>query len=307
MRKIQRVELKQGSQEELLPGFSREFPYIASHVELDHFRRPYVPWHWHRTAELFYMESGSLKYTTPKGTWTFPAGTGGFVNANVLHSTEVTPSQGSTIQLLHLFDPSFLSGERGSRMEKKYILPLVSAQDIEMIPLYPENSIHAEILQCIRKAFDLSEESWGYEFRLRNALTDIWMKLLELYPAETSRTGASQTSNETIKQMMLYIQEQYSQSISVQALADAAYISKRACFRIFQENLHMTPLEYIRSYRLQKACQMLISGDASMTDIANACGLGSSSYFGKVFRDEFGCTPQRYRKQWHDSDKTRQK
>ena len=58
----------------------------------------------------------------------------------------------------------------------------------------------------------------------------------------------------------------------------------------------MTPVEYMRSYRLRKACQMLSGSREPVTQIAYACGLGSSSYFGKVFREQFGCTPAEYRK-----------
>lgn len=42
--------------------------------------------------------------------------------------------------------------------------------------------------------------------------------------------------------------------------------------------------EYMTSYRLQMACQMLARGQESITVISHACGLGSSSYFGKVLK-----------------------
>ena len=72
------------------------------------------------------------------------------------------------------------------------------------------------------------------------------------------------------------------------------------CFRLFRETLHMTPIEYIRSYRLQKACQMLANTKDTITQIAYNCGLGSSSHFGKTFREVYHCTPLEYRRNWHD-------
>ena len=95
---------------------------------------------------------------------------------------------------------------------------------------------------------------------------------------------------------MAYVHEHYPESISVRQLAQAGNISKRTCFRLFQENLHMSPLEYIRSYRLQKTCYLLTHTELPITQIAYTCGLGSSSYFSKTFRDAFGCTPMEYRK-----------
>ena len=82
MKISRKVELKPGSYEEELPGISAEFPYIASYVELDKYAGIQSPWHWHKEAELFYMEQGGPEYDTPQGRTAFTAGSGGFVNLN---------------------------------------------------------------------------------------------------------------------------------------------------------------------------------------------------------------------------------
>lgn len=270
MKNIRGIELNDASREELLLDFAADFPYIATCAELDKYTEPFVPWHWHRTVELFYMESGTLEYTTPHGKWAFSAGSGGMVNSNVLHSSAFCLSGGRNIQLLHLFDPSLLSGERGSRIGSKYILPLTTAPGVELILLYPEDPRQALLLEKIQSAFTLQETEWGYEFRLREA--DVRVKLL-----------------------MGYIQEHLSEPISVDQLAQTAHISRRACFRLFQDTLHMPPAAYIQSCRLQKACQMLAKTDEAITHIAYSCGFGSSSYFDKVFHEKYGCSPLVYR------------
>lgn len=302
MRNIQGIELIEGSNEEVLPGFSPDFPYIATCAELDKYLDPTVPWHWHSTVELFYMESGCLEYTTPNGCWVFPAGSGGFVNSNILHASRMKASNESTVQFLHLFDPVFLAGEHGSRMEAKYIHPLTTAPVIEMIALYPDDPEQAGILQGIRQAFQLSDSQWGYEFELRRQLTEIWLKLFDLARPSMKSRDRTDGTDDKVKAMMAYIHEHFHEPISVEQLADAAHVSKRVCFRLFQDNLHMTPVEYMKSYRLRKACQMLTRSKEPVTQIAYACGLGSSSYFGKLFREGFGCSPSEYRKKWHDCD-----
>ena len=83
--------------------------------------------------------------------------------------------------------------------------------------------------------------------------------------------------------MMIYIHEHYREKISIPELAAAAYLSERECYRVFHDCLHMTPVEYITTYRLQIACQMLAKGQEPITVISHECGLESSSYFGKVF------------------------
>lgn len=295
MRNICGIELNASSREELLPGFSADFPYIATRAELDKYTEPFVPWHWHSSVELFYMESGALEYTTPNGKWFFPAGTGGMVNSNVLHSSAFPNSHEGNTQLLHLFDPSLLSGEHGSRMGARYILPLTTAPGVEIIPLCREDPAQKAILDEILAAFALSEEEWGYEFRLRETLTNIWLGLFELARPAIEWGGQRDAGDVQIKLLMGYIQEHLSEPISVDQLAQIAHISRRACFRLFQDTLHMPPAAYIQSCRLQKACQMLSKTSDPITQIAFSCGFGSSSYFGKVFHEKYDCSPLMYR------------
>ena len=300
MRTIQSIEFCAGSKEELLPHFSEDFPYIASRAELDKYIGHFVPWHWHRAVELFYIENGSLEYCTPQGNILFPTGSGGMVNSNILHMTKAITQKVS--QLLHIFDVSLLAGEQASKIEKNYIAPIVTAPQIEIIPLFPENIVQEKILKLIVGAFGFSSDEFGYEIKLREALSEIWLMLFEQSRPMLDKSSEQNKTNDKIKQMMIYIHEHYSEKISIPELATAAYLSERECFRIFQNCVHMTPMEYIKSYRLQIACQMLARGKESITVISHACGLGSSSYFGKVFREYAHCTPSQYRRKWQNYD-----
>ena len=302
MKNIHNIEFYNGTKEELLPGFEKDFPYIASRAELDKYIGCYVPWHWHRTVELFYVESGSIEYDTPKGKMLFPAGSGGMVNYNVLHMTKAISQREKNVQLLHIFDVSLLAGEQGSRIEQKYITPVITAVQIEIIPLFPGNREDERILKLLIDSFRLSSEEFGYEIKLREALAQIWLMLFELSSSMREKKDGYSKSNDKIKLMMIYIHEHYREKISIADLAAAAYLSERECYRVFHDCLHMTPVEYITSYRLQVACQMLAKSQETVTFISHECGLGSSSYFGKVFREYAHCSPIEYRKKWQNSD-----
>lgn len=303
MNAIRSIAFHPGSREELLPGFAPDFPYIATRAELDQYAGHFVPWHWHKAVELFYMESGAVEYETPNGRRSFPAGSGGLLNSNVLHMTRVRPGSESNLQLLHIFDAELLAGGPESRIGRKYILPVVTASQLELIPLFSDDPAQAAILQRIRDAFRLSETGFGYEIRLREALSEIWLLLFEQCREALSGGGGSASGSDRVKRMLLYIQEHYAEKIAVSELAAAAFLSERECFRVFRDCLHTTPAEYIRSYRVQQACRMLARGREPVTEISHACGLGSSSYFGKVFREITGCTPSEYRRRWQDTDR----
>lgn len=306
MKKIQNVELRCGSREEILPDFVPEFPYIASFVEMDRHTGNFVPWHWHKEIELFYILEGVLEYNTPGGKTFFPPGSAGIVNSNVLHMTRLAQGEKKMASYIHIFDPSFISGSRGNRIDCKYVTPLVTASQIEIIGAYPDHAEHAGLLEEIVCSFELKEEEFAYELKLRSRLSDIWCQLLSLAEPMPPGKGISEKMNDKAKLMLAYIHENYSEKISIREIAAAAYVSERESFRTFRECLHMTPAAYLLDYRLQNACRMLTSGEDSITQIGHACGLGSSSYFGKTFRTRFGCTPLEYRHKWRDLDKNRQ-
>ena len=195
MKVIRGVQYKNGSKEELLPDFSPDFPYIASYVELSRFPERQSPWHWHKEVELFYVEQGALEYDTPKGSIVFPAGSGGLVNSNVLHMAKTWESSGNTVQLLHIFDAGFIGGWQGSRIEQKYIAPLVSAPQAELIGFYPDNPGHAELLDLLCRSFRLSSEEYAYEIMLRSVLSEIWYRLLTISQPLLSAKGPGKTDD----------------------------------------------------------------------------------------------------------------
>jgi len=196
-----------------------------------------------------------------------------------------------------------IAGEQGGRIEQKYVTPIVTAPQIEILGLYPGDPEQAGILDAIRGSFSLSEHGFGYEIELREVLSGIWVRLLAMARPMLEEKEDHGRTNDKIKSMMAYVHEHYAEKISVAKLAAAGFSSQRECFRAFRDCLHMTPVDYMRSYRLQMACRLLAEGRESITAISHACGLGSSSYFGKVFREDLGCTPLEYRRKWQDNDR----
>ncbi|MFT4005246.1 MAG: AraC family transcriptional regulator, partial [Lacrimispora sp.] len=210
----------------------------------------------HKEVEIFYLEKGSLEYHTPNGVTVFEEGSGGFINSNVLHMTRMPGNIKHTAQMLHIFDPSLIGGLPGSLLEQKYVTPLTSAQ-IEIIGLFPRKPEHDRLLKLLTESFHLSPDGEDYEMKLRSLLSELWCGLLHLTESLWDEKKHFIPSNHKIKQMMAYIQEHCAEKLPMTEIAASAYISERECFRTFRQKLNMTPAEYIKSCRLQKACAML--------------------------------------------------
>jgi AraC family carnitine catabolism transcriptional activator len=67
--------------------------------------------------------------------------------------------------------------------------------------------------------------------------------------------------------------------------------------RRFQDQRRCSVLQDYRQIRMAKAHQLLQQTDLSVTQVALACGFGSPEYFCRLYREIFGCSPSRDRRQ----------
>lgn len=90
------------------------------------------------------------------------------------------------------------------------------------------------------------------------------------------------------------IHEQYDQPLPLPELARTASMSVAQIERYFLRIYHLTPRQMIIKTRLEAASRML-AGEASVAEIAQACGYGDHSAFTRQFRATVGVTPSQYR------------
>lgn len=65
--------------------------------------------------------------------------------------------------------------------------------------------------------------------------------------------------------------------------------------RTMHQRLGLTPTQYVNQIRVQHAAHLLRSDDVSIEDLARQCGFENTGYFYRLFRDNYGTTPRRYR------------
>ncbi len=85
------------------------------------------------------------------------------------------------------------------------------------------------------------------------------------------------------------------QDYNVENLATDLGMSRMNMYRKFQAYGEKTPSEYIRTLRLQRAADLLLHSDKSVSEIAYAVGFTSPQYFTKCFKEDYGITPKKYK------------
>ncbi len=98
-------------------------------------------------------------------------------------------------------------------------------------------------------------------------------------------------------QVMYYIYKHIDTEINIDELAKELAISKFHLHKIFKEQMGANIYETVKSIRLQKAANLLITNQHStITQIASMCGYSSQSSFIRVFKERFNYTPTQWRK-----------
>ncbi|NQZ56941.1 MAG: AraC family transcriptional regulator [Lentisphaeraceae bacterium] len=104
--------------------------------------------------------------------------------------------------------------------------------------------------------------------------------------------------------IIAYIRENLQKSITVGELAEKACLSVSALERQFKKRFKMPPLQYVKRLRLNMACELLMTTDDSISDIALNCGFCDHSYMTKQFTERIGMSPRQYRQKYWGSNST---
>lgn len=164
----------------------------------------------------------------------------------------------------------------------------------------PKKSVHFSNTQAvdmlIQKLFYIFTE----EEQQRDLLIDLNVSELIVYMLQSEsrklliKNYREHITNNGLSAAIDYINKNLTQSISIEKVADIAYMSKSSFYRHFKNEFGMTPVEYIHEKRVELACRLLRQKENNVTDVSYELGYSSLSHFIKLFKDQTGITPKQY-------------
>lgn len=142
------------------------------------------------------------------------------------------------------------------------------------------------------------EKLFGLISNIRNS-PNICQKYAAAYDLTDILIAHSSIKNTTFNNTAIFlkkhIEEHYSEKITIEDLANAAFCSIQNLYRIFQKNFHLSPHNYINKIRLEKASVLLENSERSVTEISEAVGFDDPAYFSKLFKKRYQLSPKKYR------------
>lgn len=105
-----------------------------------------------------------------------------------------------------------------------------------------------------------------------------------------------QTEPLSITRIHQFLNGSSGRTITIAELCRLTAMSPATLHRHFLRLFGLPPLQYIRKYRLQTACQLLLNTTLTIQEIAVRCGFPKQSHFNEIFRSVHHMTPGEYRK-----------
>lgn len=136
------------------------------------------------------------------------------------------------------------------------------------------------------------------EFQCRDALSALALEgmLLELL-AELARdkAGFGDDTPPWLHQTTEYLHAHFLDTLSTQEIAAAVGVHPAHLMRSFRRHKRCTVGEYMRGLRVEYACQLLSTTDASLSQIALDTGFSDQSHFNRTFKAQTGVSPTEFR------------
>jgi AraC-like DNA-binding protein len=101
-------------------------------------------------------------------------------------------------------------------------------------------------------------------------------------------------NHERVEKVIALLKDNLSENLSLEEIGRRVGCSHFHLSRIFTQEIGKPIFQYLRDLRMERAAQLLRSGDFNVTQAALEVGYNSLSHFSAAFHENFGCCPGLY-------------
>ncbi len=109
----------------------------------------------------------------------------------------------------------------------------------------------------------------------------------------SARTGKLQDFY--VREALTFIEQNFQNDISVEDIAAFCNLNRSYFSKIFRDAVGQPPQEFLISYRMTKAAELLEITELSIGAISGAVGYPSQLHFSRAFKNAFGIPPKEWR------------
>lgn len=98
-----------------------------------------------------------------------------------------------------------------------------------------------------------------------------------------------------IQEALSFIEQNFQNEITVEDIVASCNLNRSYFSKIFHDSIGKSPQEFLISYRMSKAAELLKVTELSIRDISNAVGYSNQLHFSRAFKNAYGLSPRQWR------------
>lgn len=251
-----------------------------------------VELHHHDFYEIYLLISGDVTYTIESRQYHVLPGDLLLISPRELHQICIRPEMSTYERYVLWVDPQLLSRYSTALSDLTRNLDPVGHNRGNMLRLRPED--HRRLQQLFEQLWQESEsESYGSDLLRSSLLVQLLVTINRLASAESSKFEEVSQSSRAVSQVVEYINQHYSDPLSLDTLAEQVFVSKYHLSHEFNRQVGTSVYRYIQKKRLLIARQLLAQG-SKPNEVYAECGFGDYAGFYRAFKGEYGVSPREY-------------
>lgn len=249
-------------------------------------KRDFPP-HAHEDIELVGLLRGTLRAHSDGKTYNLQSGSIFLVCPNQVHDYSLSSADIESVLLI--IKPSLL-GKFGKFLSENIpIVPLIES---------PLNSELWQLLHILRTEYADGGDQ------------DVLLGLMTAFFGRLQRQlifDREELTSQNIRKVLQYCGKHYKESISVETVANALFLSRSYISHTFNQQLNVSFPDYINSLRSAEAARLLETGEYTIGQIVEKSGFPSIRTFNRAFQNRYGMSPSGYKRKLRENAKNKGK
>ncbi len=264
--------------------------------------------HTHEMLQINYVASGNVVHSINDTEFMVNEGDAFVIPPFIPHTIKALPEIHFNIVEVE-FNPEFLWADNTSiDMAKSfidfaYIEPfLVSEKEVKPrlnIPLSLRGKIESLLSEMME---EYTNKEPGYLLAIKALVLHLLVNLGRIYSQEVVLKYESQLSShhlEALSRALKYIDNNYTHNITIDEIAEKAYLSTSYFCYVFKQLTHMTFIQYLNKKRIERMCSLLVSTNDPIAKISTLSGFSTISHSNRIFKQRLDMSPREYRKRYN--------
>ncbi len=249
-------------------------------------------YHYHDSYEIYYLFSGDRYYFIKDKTYHAKRGSLVLIKPYEIHCAS-NFSEEPYERMLISFKKSFLSELSAAFPSVNFFK--IFEDGIHIIDVsIPERAFLESLLNSMLAEYKRDTDT--SKCFLKTALSELLTFSMKSGAPHETEELHQDTTHKTVSLAAAYINNNFSEDISLNSVAERFFISPCYLSRTFKRVTGSSFTEYVNGVRIKEARRLLLKTDMSVSEIAISVGFKSTTHFGRAFKATVGASPLSYRK-----------